>query len=545
MQPSEFVPQDASPSLENPQIPAHTPAWSGRRWSLLLAALTFATFLVHGYHPLAEDGGLNAAGIEFILNPALFPHFRVFVTQHLHLSAFASAMAAFVHLTHLSLLAALLLVDLGSIALMLIAARALLRRVVLSEPAQLAGIALLAALWTLPIAATSLMLMDPYVTARSLSTPLSLVALAFALDPWPSDRAATSQRTWHSLAGCIITLGLTFLFHPLMAGYALGLILILRLLRQRRPVYGITLLLVSTLVLAAILQALAPSESPSVVAASFTRYYWFLSQWHWYELLGLAGPLLVLALFLRSRAFLREPGVLLCRAALLLGPLAVAVALLFAHESYRTHLVAHLQPLRAFLLLYVIMVLLLGAALQQIACRIAARLHNAPLQRLVALLPALLIATTAAGMFAVQRAEFSSSNHLELPWRLHRSPNPWVQAFLWCRAHAPTSALFALDAHYITFHGEDAQTFRAISERSALPDYSKDGGEAADTPALADRWATGVAAQLNLSHESDAIRIARLQPLNVDWVVLLSSAVTALPCPYDNGAVKVCRLSVR
>jgi hypothetical protein len=330
-----------------------------------------------------------------------------------------------------------------------------------------------------------------------------------------------------------------------MAGYALGLILILRLLQQRRAVYGIILLILSTFALAATLQALAPPESPSVVAASFTRYYWFLSQWHGYELLGLVGPLFVLALFLRWRAFLREPGVLLCRAALLLGPLAVAVALLFAHESYRTHLVAHLQPLRAFLLLYAVMVLLLGAALQQIACRVAARIRIALLQRPLRWLPACLIALTAAGMFAVQRAQFPSDIHLELPWRLNHSPNPWVQAFLWCRAHTPIDALFALDAHYITFPGEDAQTFRAISLRSALPDYSKDGGEAADTPALADRWAAGVAAQINLSHESDALRLARLRPLNVDWVVLLSSATTALPCPYDNGTVKVCRLPPR
>jgi hypothetical protein len=191
------------------------------------------------------------------------------------------------------------------------------------------------------------------------------------------------------------------------------------------------------------------------------------------------------------------------------------------------------------------MVLLLGAALQQIACRLATRVRTAPLQHLLALLPALLIAATAVGMFGVQRAQFPSSNHLELPWRLNHSPNPWVQAFLWCRAHTPIDALFALDAHYITLHGEDAQTFRAISLRSALPDYSKDGGEAADTPALADRWAAGVAAQSNLSHESDALRLAHLLPLNVNWVVLLSSAVTALPCPYDNGTVKVCRLPPR
>ena len=42
----------------------------------------------------------------------------------------------------------------------------------------------------------------------------------------------------------------------------------------------------------------------------------------------------------------------------------------------------------------------------------------------------------------------------------------------------------ALDAQYITKPGEDAQGFRAIAERSALPDYSKDGGVVTNKPEL-------------------------------------------------------------
>ena len=77
--------------------------------------------------------------------------------------------------------------------------------------------------------------------------------------------------------------------------------------------------------------------------------------------------------------------------------------------------------------------------------------------------------------------------------------NLWVQAFVWIRGNTPKDALFALDADYINAAGEDAQCFRAIAERSALPDYSKDGGEASIAPELADAWAIGQAAQQRLS----------------------------------------------
>ena len=100
----------------------------------------------------------------------------------------------------------------------------------------------------------------------------------------------------------------------------------------------------------------------------------------------------------------------------------------------------------------------------------------------------------------------------------------------------------ALDSDYITKSGEDAQSFRAIAERSALPDYSKDGGEASITPELTSAWVEGQVAQSGLSNSTDARRIAALKPLGVGWVVLERSAATAFVCDYANEAVKVCRL---
>ena len=123
-----------------------------------------------------------------------------------------------------------------------------------------------------------------------------------------------------------------------------------------------------------------------------------------------------------------------------------------------------------------------------------------------------------------------------------QSKNSWVQAFEWIRANTPTDALFAMDADYIHAPGEDAQNFRAIAERSVLPDASKDGGEASIAPDLAKAWAQGVRAQDGLSAASDAERVARLRPLGVTWVVLDAGAQTQFECPYANASVRVCRL---
>ena len=503
--------------------------------AVLLAAFTLATFIVQGYHPLAEDGGLYIAGVAFTLNPHLFPHYAQFVSEHLRFSLFAPLLAALIRVTHLPMRFVILLIDLASIAFTLAAARSLLRRILADERAQLAGVAMLGALWTLPVAGTSLLLMDPYVTARSLSTPLSLFAIAFALDPW--------QRRRRSLAGCVAALALAAAFHPLMAGYALGLVLVIRLLRAPHRVGLLLALAVLTLVGTILLQAHARADSPAVVLASKSRYYWFLSQWHWYELCGLPGPFLVLLAQLRfNRSRLLTPGATLCIAAMIYGSFAVLLTLLFAQEGYHSHIVARLQPLRSFLMIYIVMVLLLGAGVQQLIESGFARLSGRRWQRCSPWALSFTILLAALTMYTWQRWQFPASAHIELPWRAQRSPNPWVRAFLWCRSNTPVDALFALDANYIATRGEDAETFRATAQRSALPDFSKDGGEASITPRLADTWEAGFKAQLDLSSLNARQLHSRLTPFGVTWLVLRSTSPAALDCPYDNGAIKVCKL---
>jgi hypothetical protein len=491
----------------------------------VLAALTFGVLLVHGYHPLAEDGGLYVAGVESSLNPSLFPHDLAFATATRHYSLFVPLMAQLARTSHIPLPWLLLLTYLAGTWLLLYAAWRIAAQCFRSEPACLCAVALVAAWCTLPIAGTSLLLMDPYVTARTLSTPLSLLAIGFAL----SSQRSHSASLWR----CGICLAAAAAFHPLMAGYAAGLVVALlaaNLPTRRAQIFGWTVLATSAILTAGILQAVAPAESAPTVAAAFSRYYWFLSQWQWFELLGLAGPLVVFALLLRfARSRLSEPATALCRASITIGLIATLISLLFAHEHYSTHLVARLQPLRTFLPIYATMIVLLGGTLAE-AC------HSRFLR---AALP-LFIAALACVMFLAQRQTFPASQHLELPWRA--PSNPWSQAFIWARENTPPDALFALDANYITTRGEDGQTFRAAARRSAVPDFSKDGGEAAIQPALAAAWFAGMSAQQNLSNLDDAERDARLRTSQVSWLLLQSAAETSHPCPYDNGTVKICRL---
>ena len=491
----------------------HPPA---SRRHLALLALTLCTLLINGYHPLTEDGGLYAAGIQSALNPALFPHDLAFATATGHYSVFAPLMAQTIRLTHIPLPWLLLIADLAGAWIFLHAAWRIAAQSLPSERAAFYATALLAAWFTLPIAGTSLLLMDPYVTARTFSTLLSLLALSFALERRPLP--------------CALALAAAAAFHPLMAAYAAALILTLLIakLPSRSQTIGYISLTIAALGLATALQLNAPTESPQTVAAAISRYYWFLSQWHWFELLGLLGPLLVLAALLRF-ANLTPAAKALCRAAIALGLIANLISLLFAHEHYTTHLVARLQPLRAFLLIYAVMTILLGVALT----------HACP--RRYRIIPPVALTIIATGMTFAATQSISASSHLELPWRT--TTNPWVQSFEWARANTPTDALFALDADYITTHGEDAQTFRATAQRSMLPDFSKDGGEAAIRPTLAADWFAGMTAQQHLSLLTPEERKQHLAPLGVTWLILHTDAKTNGVCPYANAVVKVCPLS--
>jgi hypothetical protein len=505
-----------------------------------VTVLTFLALLVHGYHPYAEDGGVYLPEIKRLLDPGLYPYGAEFVVKHLQYSLFAPMMAGLVRESHLSLELVLMLVQLASFWMTLFAAWLLAARCYESREARGGAVALLAVWMTLPIAGTSLMLMDPYVTARSLSTPCALLALVgaleFLLPQFEMDGDWTRGR---GLTLCCAALAGGGMMHPLMAAYAFGLVLLLgALLSPGRliKVWGTVGLGLTAVVMAAGLQLIAPAESVAYRRVVLTRDYWFLSQWHWYEWAGLIAPLAILSVVaVRRRRDGDDAQVGLARMAVAAGISAVVVATLFARTGMTTHLVARMQPLRIFQMVYVVMILALGAALGE---RV---LQRRPMRWLVA------FSALAAVMVTAERRTFPASRHLELPDSVAGTVaaderNQYERAFVWIKGNTPRDAVFAMDAQYITKQGEDAQSFRAIAERSVLPDYSKDGGLVTNKPEFAEVWMRGQMAQTGLNAEPDAVRIAALRPLGATWVVLDKSVVTGFACAYENDAVKVCRL---
>jgi hypothetical protein len=233
---------------------------------VLVTALTFFALLVHGYHPYAEDGGVYLPEIKRLLDPGLYPHGAEFIVGHLRYSVFAPAMAWLVRESHCSLEMMLLLVYLASFWTTLFAAWLLAARCCASREARGGAVALLAAWMTMPIAGTSLMLMDPYVTARSLSTPCALLVLVGALEFLRPQFESEEQARygWRGLALCCLALAGAAVMHPLMAAYGLGSALLLgAVLSSIRwvRVWGATALGLTGVAMAAGLQLSAPPES--------------------------------------------------------------------------------------------------------------------------------------------------------------------------------------------------------------------------------------------------------------------------------------------
>jgi hypothetical protein len=236
-----------------------------------VTALTFLALLVHGYHPYTEDGGVYLPEIKRLLDPGLYPHGTEFVVGHLRYSLFAPAMAWMVRESHLSLEMVLLLVHLATFWATLFAAWLLAARCYASREARGGAVALLAVWMTLPIAGTSLMLMDPYVTARSLSTPCVLLGLVGALRfllPRFEDEEDTAHDRRMGLTLCCAALAGAGVMHPLMGAYGFGLVLLLFTLLSRSwrvRVRGTMGLGLTAVAMAAGMQLSAPAEPVALV----------------------------------------------------------------------------------------------------------------------------------------------------------------------------------------------------------------------------------------------------------------------------------------
>jgi len=146
----------------------------------------------------------------------------------------------------------------------------------------------------------------------------------------------------------------------------------------------------------------------------------------------------------------------------------------------------------------------------------------------------------AGGMLYAQLRTYPASSHLE--WPGTDSRNLWVQAFIWIRDHTPADSYFALGADYMRRPGEDFHGFRASAERSALADAAKDSAVATQVPRLAFRWRAEVEAQRGWETFGAADFSQLKARYGVNWVVVEQPGPLDMQCPYENTAVRVCRL---
>ena len=474
---------------------------------LLLSILTFGALLVHGYHPWAEDAALYLPGVEKLLHPELFPFNAQFFESHAHLTFFPNLIGALVRVSHLPLEVVLFVVQLASIFLFLLACWELISRCFPDQSARWAGVTMIAALLTLPVAGTALYIIDQYVNPRNLVAFAEIFAIVKVLD----------KKYFQAALFLVFAAAI----HPLMSVFAFSFCVVL---------LGIEELDRRSAVLACLLPFGISFEPPSAAyhQAALVHPYFYLLNWHWYELLGAVAPLPILWWFSRIARSRKLRNVdLLCRGLIVYEIVYLLVALVLTVPA-RFEAIARLQPMRSLYLLYVIFFLFAGGLLGEYV------LKNRVWRWATLFVP------LCAGMFVAQRALFPDSAHIEWPGAAPK--NQWVQAFRWVRANTPHDAIFALDPKYMDIPGDEENSFEAIAQRSVLADTNKASGAVSMFPAMAEEWLRQIQAQSGWSSfQVEDLRRLQAQ-YGINWVVLQQPGTAGLDCPYRNSAVLVCRV---
>jgi hypothetical protein len=496
-----------------------------------LGLLTAASLAIHGYHLGVDDAEIYLPAVSKLIHPSLFPYGADFFLAYQRLSLFAPILAWSARLTHLSTDWTVFCWYIATLFATLVACWMLAAVCFDSARARWCSVLAVSAALTMPAANTGLLLMDPYVTARSFSTPLTLFALAGFLG---------RRYGWAALAAV-----LTAAIHPQMAAYLVLLGAILWMVEKLAPAKPRQAPAAALAIFLPLGFRFSPAQGP-YREALYARDFYFLSTWTWYDWLGLVAPLAILAWFWKAKPRGTTPA--FARLSLALIPYGVISILPAAviSSSHFFDMFARLQPLRCFHLITLVFVLFLGGVVGEYAAtavpeslypgawmpsgvflkktppfaelRWARQFWNRSKKRLW--MVAVLFLSVAVGMFAVARQTYPYSPHIEWPW-LKTGSNAWVNTLLWVRRNTPRDAVFAVDSRYFEDAGVDKHGFRAISRRSALADYFKDGGAVAIFPDLAVEWK---------------------QMSDVTWAVIHGPAPAGMACPYRQQGYALCKI---
>ena len=473
--------------------------------------------LVQGYHPFSEDAEIYLPGVEKILHPELFPVGQEFFLSHAHMTLFPNVVAFSLRVTHLPPEVGLFLWHLASIFLLLLACWELSGLFFPdSKRARWSGVCLIAALLSIPVAGTALYVMDQYLNPRNLAAFAGIFMLVRTLE-----KKYVRALLWLAFALCM---------HPLMWVFPFSFCMLFVVMEKfesrwkMKSATGLTALLWIPL---------SPATSAAYHEAAKRHGYHYIQHWAWYELLGAVAPLLLFWWFARmasGRSARRRQWPVVervSRAFVVYGLIYLAAALVVDLPA-RFEALARLQPLRSLHFLYIVMFVAMGGFLAEYV------LKDRAWRWLLLFVP------LSVGMFLGQRALFPASAHIELPGVTPK--NPWAQAFVWIRQNTPVNAVFAIDPEYMDIKGEDEIGFRCLAQRSHLADGVKDNGVVSMFPGLAEEWWAQVQAQTPWKNFG-AEDFARLKnKYGASWVVLQQPGVAGLDCPYQNSAVRVCRI---
>jgi len=321
-------------------------------------------------------------------------------------------MAGFVRVTRVPVAWAELTWHFISLFLILWACNRIARALFDDARAELASMALLAAMFTLPVAGTALTLVDQYLHPRALATAFVLIAVERIL----------AGRRWQAIP----LLLLAFAVHPIMAamGASFCFFLILtteellrkwldgenRIARWIRPQNKIRVGVTSALASAMPLSWVFDAPNPSWRRALDAKDYLHLSRWAWYEWLGALAPILLF--WLLWRVAMRRGERVLARfslAVFLYGVSQLSFALMLGSTPALIRFLP-LQPMRFLHLVYFFLVLVGGGLLGRFVLRTSIWRW------------ALFLLIINGAMFYAQRQLFSESPHIELPGRLRITP---------------------------------------------------------------------------------------------------------------------------
>ena len=533
--------------------------------ALPLFLFTVAGFLVMGYHPGFEDDGIYLTAVRADLNPALYPHDSEFFRLQMQATVFDGWMAHFIRWTGIPVAWAELLWQFAALFLILWACRHIAALIFPQARAQWAAVAMVAAMFTLPVAGTALNIADQHLHPRNLATAFILIAVSRILE---------GQR-WQALPLLVLALVL----HPIMAALGISFCAFLTLALLEPVPFRLRAVQGSLAAAAPLGWVFAPT-SPSWRLALASRTYYSVYRWAWYEWLGALAPLFLFWLLWRvtekdrgktgagakapadsiedsarlkscpvtepsrvmdkeitepSRIIEEEGFSAVCDGRLARFALAVfaygvfqqvvAMALLAPESLVR---LTPLQPMRYLQLVYIFMALAAGGLLGRFVLQAQAWRWGVYL---------LLIN---GGMFLVQWELIDDGAHLELPGR--STANPWLQAFDWVRLNTPVDAYFALDPRYLAAPGEGFHNFRALAERSQLADGIKDTAVAMEVPSLAPAWNEQQLAQAGWNHFAIGDYERLKTQFGVDWVLVSYPQAPGLDCRWHNGTLTVCRV---